>query len=155
MARKDGGSSPKTIVLVTNQFQCERIIHCGKALADATRTELIVFSVQSSRFPQNPLALEHLYNVSKQNGAVMSISYGDDAMKQIVGFIKHNNTRHVFTGMPEGKNSILYKIWAKFTHVRFFTVDAQGNTAEVPHAEAYTAWNAPHDSMRQAREEFV
>lgn len=121
----------KTIVLVTNQFQCERIIRSGRTLADITNTELCVFSVQNSRYPQNPLALEHLFNVSKQHGAVMNITYGEEPVKQIISFIKHTRTRNVLTGIPQDENSILYQVWRKFTHVQFFTVDEEGNTAEV------------------------
>lgn len=125
----------KTIVLVTNQFECERIIHAGKAVADITSTQLTVFSVQSSKYPQNPLALEHLYRVSKQYGAVMNITYGDDPLKQIITFVKHNRTRNVLTGIPHAKDSILYDVWRKFTHVKFFTVDPQGVTSEVCRAD--------------------
>lgn len=125
----------QTIVLVTNQFRCERLIHSGKTLAEATDTELCVFSVQNSSYPQNPLALEHLFNVSKQYGAVMNIAYGEDPVKQIVSFVKHNKTRNVLTGVPQGSDSILYEVWRKFTHINFFTVDQAGNTAEISRAD--------------------
>ena len=133
--KENGSSNLKTIVLVTNQFQCERLIHSGKALADITKTELCVFSVQSNKYPQNPLALEHLYNVSKQHGAVMNITYGDDPVKQIISFIKHSKARSVLTGVPQGEHSILYEIWRKFTHIKFFTVDVDGTTHEVSRAD--------------------
>lgn len=125
----------KTIVLVTNQFQCERIIHSGKTLADVTNTELCVFSVQNSRYPQNPIALDHLFRVSKSHGAVMNITYGEEPVKQIISFIKHTKTRNVLTGIPQGESSILYQVWNKFTHINFFMVDEAGNTSEVSRAD--------------------
>ena len=128
-------ATPKTVVLVTNQFQCERIIHAVQTVADITKTELCVFSVQSGRYPQNPLALEHLYKVSKSHDATMNIVYGDDPVKLIISFIKHNKTQNVLTGLPQGEDSILCDVWRKFTHVRFFTVDGEGNTAEVTRAQ--------------------
>ena len=125
----------KTIVLVTNQFQCERLIHGGKTLADITNTELCVFSVQNAQYPLNPLALEHLFGVSKQYGAVMNVAYADDPTKKIISFLKHNKVSNVLTGIPAGDESPLYEIWRKFTHIKFFTVDCDGNTAEVTRAD--------------------
>lgn len=125
----------KTIVLVTNQFQCERLIHAGKVLADMTDTELCVFSVQNSKYPQNPLALEHLYEVSKANQAVMNVSYGGEPLRQIVKFIKHNKARNILTGTPQNKHSLLYTVWRKFTHIRFFTVNEEGATSEITQAD--------------------
>lgn len=130
-------SNLKTVVLVTDQFQCERLIHKGKALADITNTELCVFNVQSQHYPQNPLALEHLFHVSKQHGAMMSVAYGNDPAKQIISFLKRNKVRNVLTGAPVGENSLLYEIWRKFTHIMFFTLDSEGNTAEVTNADKF------------------
>lgn len=125
----------KTVVLVTNQFCCERLIHSGKTLADATNTELCVYSVQSNRYPQNPLALEHLYHISKQYDAEMHVDYSDEPVRQIIRFIKSNKARNVLTGNPENEESILYTVWRKFTHINFFTVDAQGVTTAVSRAD--------------------
>ncbi|MCI8623258.1 MAG: hypothetical protein HFG26_06285 [Provencibacterium sp.] len=125
----------RTVVLVTNQFQCERLIHAGKTLADVTGTELCILSVQSSRYPPNPLALEHLFNISKQNGGDMNVTYGEDPAHQIIHFIKHHKTLHVVSGIPQDENSMLYTVWKKFTHIRFFTVDGQGVTSEITRAD--------------------
>lgn len=121
----------KTIVLVTNQFRCERLIRAGKTLSMLYGTELVVFCVQSSHFPQNPLALEHLYNVSKAGGAVMNIAYSDEPQKKIISFLKHQRVKNVISGNPESADSLLHKIWRKFTHINFFTVDEAGSAHEV------------------------
>lgn len=130
MPMEQAQPAAKTIVLVTNQFQCERLIHAGRALADVTGTEPCVLSVQSSLYPQNPLALEHLFHVSKQNGAEMHVAYGEDPARQIIHFIKHNKAHTVVSGMPKDERSMLYVIWRKFTHIRFFTVDEEGSIQE-------------------------
>lgn len=125
----------KTIVLVTDQFQCERLIKAGKVLADLTDTELCVFNVQSGKYPQNPVALEHLYNVSKAGGAVMNIAYGGEPVKQIISFIKHSKASNVVTGCPQNEDSVMYTIWRKFTHIKFFTVDGEGHASEITRAD--------------------
>lgn len=135
MTMDENHSAAKTVVLLTNQFRCERLIHAGKTLADVSGTELCILSVQSSLYPQNPLALEHLFNVSKQNGGVMHVTYGEDPARQIIHFIKHNKAVQVVSGIPKDENSILYTIWHKFTHLRFFSVDEEGGIQEVTRAD--------------------
>lgn len=125
----------KTVVLVTDQFQCERLIHAGRALADISGTELCLLSVQSSQYPPNPFALEHLFNISKQNGGVMNVTYGEDPARQIIHFIKHNKTLQVVSGIPQDERSMLYTVWKKFTHIRFFTVDEEGVMSEITRAD--------------------
>ncbi|MCI8443374.1 MAG: hypothetical protein HFG27_12725 [Provencibacterium sp.] len=135
MTMDENHSSAKTVVLVTNQFRCERLIHAGKTLSEVSGTELCILSVQSSLYPQNPLALEHLFNVSKQNGGEMHVTYGEDPARQIIHFIKHNKAAQIVSGIPQDESSILYTVWRKFTHLRFFTVSEEGSIQEVTRAD--------------------
>jgi len=115
----------KTIVLVTNQFNCERIIRAGRRIADISKTDLLVLNVQDSHYKPNPQALQHLFNVSKENGAIMQVSYSKNPEKAIIPFIKKYKAQNVLTGMPSSKGSVLQKLWNKFMHIRFFVVAIQ------------------------------
>lgn len=122
----------KTIVCVTDQLNCERIIKSSKLLSSISNTTLDVISIVDplkERF--NPYAIEHLFEVSKKNGAAMSVIYANDFKKAIYNFIKNNKPIHVITGMPSDKNSVLYKLWQKFSNITFFIVDEVGALQEV------------------------
>ena len=126
-----------TAVLVTNQFQCERLIQAGRSVADISKTDLIVLNVQSNEYPANPEASQYLFNIATQNNALMNVMYAEDSFKTIVKYIKDNKTAYVVTGMPQTKNSILHRIWRKFAHVTFFTVDEAGTLHEVTDKSVY------------------
>ncbi len=121
----------KTLVCVTNQFECQRIIRAGRAIADLTKTHLTVLSVSSPEYTQNPQALQYLFDVSKENDAMMTVTYSENPTKTIINFIKENKVVNVLTGMPSSDDSVLYKVWNKFTHVTFFTVTPEGEIREV------------------------
>lgn len=131
-------TSPKsTAVLVTNQFQCERLIQAGRSVADISKTDLIVLNVQSNEYPANPQAIQYLFNISAQNNATMNVMYAQDTFKTIVQYIKEHQTAYVVTGMPQTQNSVLHRIWNKFSHVTFFTVDEKGTLHEVVDKNMY------------------
>ena len=131
------GNPAATIVLVTNQFQCERIIRAGRVIANISKTELMVFNVENPEFEPNPQAIEFLYQVSLENGAVMNVSYADNPEKAIISFIKNNRAQNVLTGMPRSQNSLLHRVWKKFSHIRFFVVDENGTAQEVTDKQIY------------------
>ena len=124
-------NTSKTVVLVTNQFKCERIIKAGQVLADLSNTGLCVLSVQSNEFPQNPEAINYLFDVSTKSGAIMNVMYSENVEKTIVHDIKEHKPVNVISGMPRQKNSILHKLWTRFTHITFFTVNEEGVLTEV------------------------
>ena len=119
-----------TLVCVTNQFQCERIIKAGRVMANLTQTKLDIISVGSTEYPQNPEALEFLYKTSSANNGTMTIEYSDIPLKAITKYIKENKISNVLTGVPTTENSIIYKLWNKFTHINFFTVEQDGEIKE-------------------------
>ena len=121
----------KTLVLVTNQFQCERIIQAGRRIANITSTQLLVFSVQNPDYDPTPEAMEYLFRVSKEYDAVMNVLYSQAPEKALVDYIKEERPTHILTGMPQQKGSVLHKLWKKFPHITFFTVDQEGSFQEV------------------------
>ena len=121
----------KTLVLVTNQFQCERIIRAGKRIANITGTQLMVFSVQNPDYDPTPQAMEYLFRVSKEYDAVMNVLYSQSPEKALVEYIKDEKPDNILTGMPQKKGSVLHKLWKKFPHITFFTVDEKGSFQEV------------------------
>ena len=68
----------QTLVLVTDQFQCERIIKAGRAIAGITHTQLRVFHICAEGRTSDPAALQYLYNSAKENGSVLEIAYNSD-----------------------------------------------------------------------------
>ncbi len=119
-----------TMVCVTNQFSCERIIKAGRVIADLTNTQLNIISISAAKYPPNPLAMEHLYRISRENGGVMQVEYAEDPFKALISYIKSNKISNVITGVPQDEDSVLYQLWGKFTHLTFFTVDDQGQLQE-------------------------
>ncbi|MBC8546585.1 hypothetical protein H8711_06505 [Clostridiaceae bacterium NSJ-31] len=116
-----------TVVCVTDQRRCERLIKAGRVIADISKTNLTVISVMNpQRINKDTDALEYLFGVSKQNNAVMSIQYSTDPLARITDFIRENKAVNVVTGMREGQNSILPNLWKRFENTSFFTVTLDG-----------------------------
>ena len=126
-----------TAVLVTDQFQCERLIRAGRVVADIAGTDLYILNIQNNEYPTNPEAIQHLFDISSHNQGAMQLLYSDNAYKTICQYIKNNKVSCVVSGMPAGENSILHKIWGKFTHVHFFTVNDEGRMEEVIHRKTH------------------
>lgn len=122
---------PKTVVCVTDQFNCDRIIKSARVVCDITASDLSVINVSSPSRYQDPTSIEYLFKVSAHYGGTMTVIYNDNPAKAVIQYIKKNKVANVITGMPEGQNSVLHKIWSKFTHINFFTVDSSGELCEV------------------------
>ena len=129
--RDKAGMQPLTLVLVTDQFQCERLIVAGRELARRTGTQLEVINVATPQQQQNPQAIEFLFQVSKENDAVMMVHYSDEPAKCIVDLIKEQQPACVVSGMPQVEKSLLHKIWTRFQSIGFYTVSPQGELAPV------------------------
>lgn len=120
-----------TVVCVTDQYSCERLIKAGRTLADISGTRLLVINVSNPDLSKcDTTALEALFSASKEYGAVMNVYYSLDPLKTIGSCIKSEKAANVITGMPQNSNSILSKLWGKFTSVNFFTVDNKGKIEE-------------------------
>ena len=120
-----------TVVFVTDQYSCERLIKAGRTLADISGTRLLVINVSNPDLSKcDTNALEALFSASKEYGAVMNVYYSLDPLKTISTCIKSEKAVNVITGMPQNSNSILSKLWSKFTSANFFTVDDDGKLEE-------------------------
>ena len=122
---------PITMVLVTDQFQCERLIKAGRALADELGTSLEVINVAAAGVERNPQALEFLFQVSKDHGALMMIHYSDDPAKFITRLIRDEMPSSVVTGLPQQQGSLLHRIWTRFETISFYTVEHDGTVRPI------------------------
>ena len=126
--KKSEPVSKTTVACVTSQLQCERIIRAGRFVADISGTELLIVNVSPLDFTrQDGEALEHLFRVSKENNAQMTVLYSDEALKTLTDFIKKSTAVNVVTGLPQQGESVLYKMWDKLGSVSFFTVAEDGS----------------------------
>ena len=114
---------PITMVLVTDQFQCQRLIKAGRQLADKLGTSLEVINVAAAGAERNHQALELLFQVSKDHNALMMIHYSSDPAKFITRLIRDEMPQVVVTGLPQQTGSLLHKIWTRFETISFYTVD--------------------------------
>ena len=121
----------KTLVCVTDQKNCDRIISAGRGIADFFDTELVVINVAASSHSQDPESIEYLFSVASENRAQMAVCYSDNIAKTIINFIKENKVSHMLTGVPQEGNSVTTKIWNRFTHITFFVVEHNGELREI------------------------
>ena len=120
--------SRTTIVCVTNQLSCARLIRAGTLIADLSKTGLLVINVSSPDLSeQDAKALEYLFTVAKDNGAEMTVLYGDEPMLKLTQFIKENRAANVVTGIAGQRKSPLPELWRQFQNTQFFTVTEDGS----------------------------
>lgn len=119
-----------TLVLVTDQFSCERIIKAASIIAELSGTRLEVLSVMKSNAQVNPDAIEHLFSVAKEYNANMIVKFADDPQSTIVHSIKENKAVNVVTGIPQDETSILVSLWKMLSNVKFYTVSKDGELHE-------------------------
>lgn len=119
--------TPTTVVCVTDQFSCERLIHVGRRIADMSGTSLVVVSSGQLSPSLNHEALDHLFSVSKEYGADMDVFYSETPFETLLSFLQGSGAQHVVTGMPQEKNSILNLMWERFPQMNFYTVDTDSS----------------------------
>ncbi len=97
--QKDG--KPIVLVCVTDQIKCDRLIRSGRLIADSFSLDLKVINVETSAGIENAgLGIEHLYKVSSQYGAEMTVYYHSEALESVQSYIRGNNVAHIVTGVP-------------------------------------------------------
>lgn len=121
----------KTIIFVTNQYRCDRIIQAGRLLADETATELTVVGVLDSENEINPQVIDYLFHLSRKNHATMRLIFSDDKLAVMNDIIGQYDSYHVITGMPSSNQSVVYDMWKKYPGKMFYTVDTTGELIEV------------------------
>ena len=121
----------KTVVCVTDQLRCDRLIRAGRTVADMTDTDLAVLNVATPRRENDPAAMEYLFRVSAEYGGEMAVLYSEAVARAIIRYIKEGRVAYVVTGVPQPNDSVILRIWKKFTHITFFMVRESGELCEV------------------------
>ena len=129
----------KTIVFVTNQFCCDRIIHAAREVAQKTCTELNIVQILDNEYALDPEAIDYLFVQAKQVGATMRLISAPDKMALMRNTIASTDVRHVVTGMPSSNKSVLYGVWKQFPNKNFYVVDAEGGVIDVASNKYATA----------------
>ncbi len=121
-----------TVVCVTSQTTCERLIKAARRIADLTGTSLLVVSVSRPDPNENDLkSLEYLFNISKDFDAQMDVIYNSDAFLTLSKYFRSHNAMNVITGMPVGEGSVLERLWEKFPNILFYAVNFSDVILEV------------------------
>ncbi len=121
-----------TVVCVTSQTTCERLIRAARRIADLTSTELLVISVSRPDPTAEDLeSLEYLFDISKQFNAQMDVIYNADPFSTLSKFFRQQDAQNVITGMPVGEGSILEQLWEKFPNICFYAVNFSDVILEV------------------------
>ena len=101
---------PKVMVCVTRQKTCERLIKIGTKIALDLKAVLSVVHVAKTgtNFLGNPdegEALDHLFQISKNAGADMSVLRSDNVVNTLVEFAKKNKVSVLILGeSPDSKD---------------------------------------------------
>lgn len=137
------------LVCVTDQKQCERLIHAGVLVARRESLAPHVFSVQpKAQAGRNcGIALEYLFRIAKDSGADMTVYYSDDPMEVTSSFLGRKPVRHIVTGLPStgGRrqdSGFVRELRKRFPGIPISMVDLNGSihAAEpVPGREARSA----------------
>lgn len=119
--------SPKTMVCVTVQKTCERLIREGAIVSGGS--DLCVLHVakggESFLGSENDAeALEYLYRISREFGAEMDVLRSDDVVEAVAVYAKQNNVGRVVLGASgkHGKSSLAGKLRTKLRKVEFVVV---------------------------------
>lgn len=115
-----------TIVCVTDQINCERIIKKGKEIADKTHTNLYVINIDTGH-TRNLEAIEHLFRVTKDNGGVMNIFYNKQVLDTIINCIGEYNAINVVSGIPQTVDSILNQLWESMPQIDYYMIGLKGD----------------------------
>lgn len=129
----------KTVVFVTNQCSCDRIIYAARIVSEETKTELNIIEVLDSEYELNPQAIDYLYAQAKQAGATMRIVFADDKLAVLRDTIAQYDCTNVVTGMPSSNKSVLYDLWKEFPEKCFHAVDQSGELVDVASTHYATA----------------
>ena len=129
----------KTIVFVTNQFCCDRIIHAAREVAQKACTELNIVQILDNEYALDPEAIDYLFVQAKQVGATMRLISAPDKLALMRNTIASPDVRHVVTGMPSSNKSVLYGVWKQFPNKNFYVVDAEGGVIDVASNKYATA----------------
>ncbi len=95
--------TPSVMVCVTTQKACERLIEAGAEAAQPSQSPLHVVHVAGSRqhffnSENEGAAMEHLFNVSKQYGADMTVLRSDDVAVTLADYAREHYAQLIIFG---------------------------------------------------------
>ena len=122
---------PVTMVLVTDQFHCQRLITAGRHLANERGTALEVVNVADPSRARNPEAIEFLFQTSREYDAAMAIHYSSKPERFLGELIQKRRPAAVVTGLPGEGSSLLRKLWLRFDELDFYLVERDGSLRPV------------------------
>ncbi len=112
-----------TLVFVTDQITCDRLIRVGRKVADLSGTDLFVVNIVSTNIESlNRVALQHLYTVSMDYNAAMNILNAEHPFSTMADCIREYHAEHVITGAPKDNSAPLAHLWKAFPEIYFYTV---------------------------------
>ena len=121
-----------TLVFVTDQFACDRLIRVGSKVANLSKTELFVINIVSTNIETiNRNALEHLYTVSMDYNASMNILNAEHPFSAMADCIREYNADHVITGAPKENSVFMAKLWKSFPEIYFYTVSGNNEVQNI------------------------
>ena len=115
-----------TLVCVTAQRSCQRLIHRGAEIARSHSTPLLVLSVSGSGFnvltnPAVSAVMNELYAVSAEVGAEMTMLQSAAPKQAIAGFIRERHVRHLVLGQGRpDPNGLVAQLMEEFPQVAFY-----------------------------------
>lgn len=117
------------LACVTSQKDCDRLILVGKEIAEERQVPLQVLCVQptTNGYCVDSEEIEHLYQVTRDAGAEMTIFFHNDAPLIAAGFIKQVGAKHIVTGMPDGRaNGFVEMVHRFFPKIPISMVSSEG-----------------------------
>ena len=94
------------MVCITNQYSCERLILFAKNLCEARNANLLVTSVlpyKQTNMPEVSKELDHLFLLSTQAGADLSILYSDSPINALTKLALLRKVDFVVTGTSKNR----------------------------------------------------
>jgi len=120
-----------TIVFVTNQFCCDRIIRAASVAAQKTKTELNIVQILDSEYDLDPKAIDYLFMMAKSVNATMRLVSAQDKLDLMHKVIASPDVSNIVTGMPSSHQSVLYDLWKQYPHKAFHVVTLEGELVDV------------------------
>ena len=129
----------KTMVFVTNQFSCDRLILAAQTVAERSKTRLDIVQILDNEYDLDPKAIDYLFMHAKKANATMRLVSAQDKVELMKSVIGAPDALFVVTGMPNSHQSILYELWKEFPAKNFHVVDETGELIDVASHKFATA----------------
>lgn len=126
MMEKDRAAR-KTMVCVTVQKTCERLIRAGAKMAGDQGLSVVHVVKNGGAMlggKSDEEALDYLYRISRMYGAEMDMLRSDDVTATIVDFARKNSVQCIVIGSPAGrmKADIASQLMARLAEVEVYVV---------------------------------